>query len=184
MFTIALVLLLAISAYGAGYIHRAIRPMGMMADIVQFHEKFGLMYDGPPRILQDELYSFRFKFMHEELDEYDREQESISMMANALPSSIRYTNKIDQCLEKQLDALVDLVYVVLGTAYLQFGREIFLEAWKRVHKANMAKVRAERAGDSKRGSTFDVIKPEGWTPPSHIDLIQARHGPVFEVDGI
>jgi predicted HAD superfamily Cof-like phosphohydrolase len=74
-------------------------------------------------------------------------------------------------LESQLDALVDEVYVVLGTAYLQFGARIFNEAWRRVHHANMQKERAQKSGDSKRDSTFDVIKPMGWTPPNHIDLV-------------
>jgi hypothetical protein len=34
-----------------------------------------------------------------------------------------------------------------------------------VQKANMAKVRVAKAEDSKRGSTFDVRKPEGWVGP-------------------
>jgi hypothetical protein len=29
----------------------------------------------------------------------------------------------------------------------------------------MAKVRAERAEQSERGGTWDVVKPDGWTPP-------------------
>lgn len=48
----------------------------------------------------------------------------------------------------------------------------FAEAWKRVQAANMAKMRVERAADSKRGSGFDVIKPPGWTPPNHADLYE------------
>jgi predicted HAD superfamily Cof-like phosphohydrolase len=69
----------------------------------------------------------------------------------------------------QLDALVDLAYVVLGTAYLHGFR--FNEAWRRVHAANMAKVRAERAEQSARGSTFDVVKPPGWKPADLSDLV-------------
>jgi len=47
----------------------------------------------------------------------------------------------------------------------------FVEAWDRVHRANMSKVRAEKAGDSKRGSKFDVVKPSGWTAPDLTDLV-------------
>jgi len=47
----------------------------------------------------------------------------------------------------------------------------FVEAWERVHRANMSKVRAEKTGDSKRGSTFDVVKPSGWTAPDLTDLV-------------
>jgi predicted HAD superfamily Cof-like phosphohydrolase len=114
----------------------------MWQDIKAFHEKFGLAYDGPPRDLPKDLASFRLGFIFEELDEL-----------------IIAENKADQ-----LDALVDLVYVVMGTAYLQ-GFD-FKEAWDRVHKANMAKIR----GASKRSEGYDVIKPEGWTAPDLRDL--------------
>jgi len=72
-------------------------------------------------------------------------------------------------LEGMLDALVDLTYVVLGTAYLH-GFD-FNEAFRRVHEANMKKVRAEAKTDSKRGTAYDVVKPEGWTPPDLGDLV-------------
>ncbi len=72
-------------------------------------------------------------------------------------------------LEKQLDALVDLMYVLLGTSYLQ-GFDL-KEAWNRVHAANMTKIRTERADDSKRGSVYDVVKPEGFRPPDLSDLV-------------
>lgn len=123
----------------------------MTKDIQDFHEKFGLGYDQGPRALDRELHKFRQAFMQEELDEYEAAHEADD-------------------LEGQLDALVDLAYVLLGTAYLQ-GLP-FAEAWRRVHEANMAKVRVERAEDSKRGSTFDVVKPEGWTAPDHSDLVK------------
>lgn len=41
----------------------------------------------------------------------------------------------------------------------------FAGAWKEVHAANMKKVRALRPDDSKRGTAYDVVKPDGWTPP-------------------
>lgn len=139
----------------------------MMGDIVKFHQKFGLEYNGKPRMLENELFSFRSKFMREELDEYDEEQEGL---VKAVAESDQRT--IAHHLHQQLDALVDEVYVVLGTAYLQFGPSVFNEAWRRVQAANMAKMRCERDEDSKRGSTFDVIKPPGWEAPDHYDLVK------------
>lgn len=130
----------------------------MWCDIVDFHHKFGLNYDGPPRVLPGELGDFRAKFLQEELDEYNEARAEIAANGDSIPLR-----------EKLLDALVDLVYVALGTAYLHGFN--FAEAWRRVQRANMAKVRAERADQSKRGSTFDVVKPEGWKPPSHVDLV-------------
>lgn len=145
-----------------------------MADITAFHEKFGVDYSGFPRQLPTDLLDFRVKFLKEELTEYTDD-------ANALAAHL-ITDKTDvanttHLLEKQLDALVDLVYVALGTAYLQ-GFD-FNEAWRRVHEANMKKIRTARAEDSKRGSTHDVVKPAGWEPPSHTDLVEnhAHVGP-------
>lgn len=48
----------------------------------------------------------------------------------------------------------------------------FNEAWKRVHAANMAKVRAASAAESKHGSAQDIVKPAGWTAPDHRNLFQ------------
>lgn len=140
----------------------------MFGDIDAFHKKFELYYGGLPRALTGELFDFRRKFMQEELDEYAEFQE---MLESALLK--RDEKSIAFCLEKQFDALIDLVYVALGTAYLQgfpWGK-----GWDRVQKANMAKVRAiraeEGATDSGRAKTYDVVKPAGWVAPSHMDLV-------------
>jgi predicted HAD superfamily Cof-like phosphohydrolase len=148
-----------------------------MGDISAFHERYQLAYAGLPRSLATEvmpgedktLFDFRYGFMMEELKEWYDEQENLNEKVEKGDDG-----GVTKYLELQLDALCDLTYVVLGTAYLQFGAGRFNEAWRRVHHANMQKVRAARGGDSKRGSTFDVVKPSGWTPPSHTDLVE-RH---------
>lgn len=114
-------------------------------DVRLFHEKFGLTYEGGPRILPDTLYDFRYTFLCEELAEYAEAWENKNIT-------------------KMLDALVDLCYVLMGTAYLH-GFD-FAGAWDEVHRANMRKVRAERPGDTKRDFQFDVVKPAGWQPPN------------------
>ena len=43
--------------------------------------------------------------------------------------------------------------------------EVWLELWNDVQRANMSKVRAQKAADSKRGSQWDVVKPAGWVGP-------------------
>lgn len=123
----------------------------MILDIADFHEKYGLAYEGGPRQLGPELAKFRSGFMQEELDEYKEACE-----------------KND--LEGQFDALVDLAYVVLGTAYLQ-GLP-FIAGWDEVHSANMKKIRTENPGDSKRGSSFDVVKPPNWKAPDLAQFLQ------------
>jgi predicted HAD superfamily Cof-like phosphohydrolase len=140
--------------------------MTMFDDIKAFHEKFELQYNGPPRQLPEEFAKFRTGFLGEELGEYAVDEETQELLVDLVKE-----NLIPKPLDKQLDALVDLVYVALGSAYLQ-GFD-FDEAWRRVHEANMKKVRAMRTVDSKRGSTYDVIKPQGWSPPDLSDLVSA-----------
>lgn len=73
------------------------------------------------------------------------------------------------CRADQLDALVDLVYVAVRYS-VALGMD-FNEAWRRVQKANMQKVRVKSAEESKRGTKYDAKKPEGWTAPDLSDLV-------------
>ncbi len=113
-------------------------------DIVDFHEKFGLEGPAHPVFLTPEVQGFRQNFMYEELEEYREAIEAGD-------------------LAKAFDALLDLVYVAIGTAYLHGFP--WNEGWNLVQAANMAKVRAQAVTDSKRGSAYDVVKPAGWKPP-------------------
>ncbi len=137
-------------------------------DIRKFHEKFGLGYEGLPRTLRPDLEAFRIRFMQEELQEY---VDAADLLDRARNRDHRATPEVMAHIrERQLDALVDLVYVALGTAYLQ-GFD-FDRAWNRVHQANMRKVRATKATAGKRGAPkFDVVKPDGWKAPVLKDLV-------------
>ena len=115
----------------------------------RFHSKFGLPVATPgsvPRIVDDSTFLFRYQFLQEELQELLRAHRAGDLAEVA-------------------DALVDLVYVALGTAHM-YGVP-FDEVFAEVQRANMSKERASGDGDgrSKRGSGLDVVKPEGWTPP-------------------
>lgn len=124
--------------------------LDLVQDIHDFHTKFGFTKRPIGERPNQGFMAFRLKFLAEELHE------------TALAA------KRDD-LAEFLDGLVDLVYVAIGSAWslnLDFG-----EAWKRVHAANMEKIRAERAEDSKRGTAFDVIKPKGWKKPNIDGLI-------------
>jgi predicted HAD superfamily Cof-like phosphohydrolase len=122
-------------------------------DIRDFHRKFGLEYKGKPRMLDLDLARFRIDFMQEELDEY--------VLATGAQDVV-----------KQLDALVDLLYVVFGTAHMHgFNIE---EAWRRVHEANMTKVKVlskDDARSTRGGSKYDVVKPTTWVAPNLEDLV-------------
>lgn len=135
-----------------------------MRDVRAFHKKFGLEYAGAPRVLDPEHSQFRIKFMREELQEYINATEGIEQAIRT-----RKMDDLQDLMAQQLDALVDLSYVIGGTAHLH-GYD-FDKAWRRVHRANMAKVRARSANQSKRGSKLDVVKPAGWKAPSLVDLV-------------
>jgi predicted HAD superfamily Cof-like phosphohydrolase len=128
-------------------------------DVGLFHAKFGLPFvsadegDAGPREWDAELIEFRRKFLHEELKEFE---DGILAGDDAMMA----------------DALVDLVYVALGTAHL-LGYP-WHTIWSRVQQANMAKVRAAKDGsDSVRGSAWDVVKPPGWTAPDVVGVLRA-----------
>ena len=147
------------------------RSFDPIEDIQRFHERFGLEYNGLPRALPKDLSDFRVAFMREEIDEY----EAHSIVARRYQLAGDHKGYTDH-LESQLDALVDEVYVVLGTAYLHGFN--FRSAWNRVHAANMRKIRKladdGTATDSGRAPTYDVVKPPGWVAPSHIDLVEVN----------
>lgn len=138
-----------------------------VADIEEFHKKYNLAYEGKPRVLPESISGFREKFIKEEYDEYLK---AVTVAkAELSEKSLSFDDEMAHALEQALDALVDLTYVVLGTAYLH-GFD-FREAWRRVHAANMQKIRAKNENQSKRGNSYDVIKPPGWQPPRLRDLV-------------
>jgi len=117
----------------------------LIKDIDQFHKKFGFEKNEKVGIPDNnELVNFRTSFLMEELAEYTQA-----------------ITKKDAA--GALDALVDIVYIALGTAWL-FNLP-FDKAWNEVQKANMSKVRA-KSKSKKRGTAFDVIKPKGWEAPN------------------
>jgi len=123
----------------------------MLMDIAAFHQKFEIPRLPQPGLLAVEDMGFRISFLFEEMQELVTAYEGDDLV-------------------EQFDALIDLVYVALGTAYMM-GLP-FADGWSRVHEANMKKVRAESEFDprSKRMHKFDVVKPEGWVSPDLTDL--------------
>jgi predicted HAD superfamily Cof-like phosphohydrolase len=124
-------------------------------DVQDFHDKFGVPMATIPSLLGTEAYNFRIRFLQEEYTEYLQAQHD-----NDLPLAF--------------DSLIDLVYVAYGTAQMMgCTPAMWQEMWDAVQVANMSKVRATAAADSKRGTALDVIKPAGWTSPDakHNEII-------------
>lgn len=129
------------------------KTKSLFEQVGEFHEKFGFPVAGkdgnhPHLLIEGETYNdvaeFRRKFLKEEFDEFIKAQDENDIVGIA-------------------DALVDLVYVALGTAHY-YGLP-FDELFDEVQRSNMDKVRVQSADESKRGTVWDVRKPVGWRPP-------------------
>ena len=119
--------------------------------VQEFTHKFGLLNDGLYRFEgYDSLAAFRLSFLQEEICE-TRDAFHANDPVGAL------------------DGLVDIIYVAIGTASL-YGWDLET-AFRRVHEANMRKVRVKSASESKRNSSYDISKPPGWQPANLDDLV-------------
>jgi predicted HAD superfamily Cof-like phosphohydrolase len=116
-------------------------------DIQEMHTKYGVRevvrnFDAPKL---DTYLTFRANFLQEELDEL----------------------KTSKNADDAVDALIDLCVVAIGTLDA-FGVDSYT-AWDRVHRANMNKEVGIKESRPNPLGLPDLIKPEGWTAPSHAD---------------
>ena len=114
------------------------------------HAKYGVhkwVKNNPDKLRK--YLEFRINFLQEELDETQR-------------AAFIYEDP-----EEIVDGLIDLCVVAIGTLDA-FGVDANA-AWDEVLKANMAKevgIKPERPNPL---GLPDLMKPEGWEPPSHED---------------
>lgn len=106
-----------------------------------FHRKMGLAHPKIPQLLDEDDRRRRVRFMLEELNEFIKACEE-----NDLPNAA--------------DALIDLVYVVMGTGVMM-GLP-WQALWDAVQYANIRKERVLDDGSHH----FGVMKPVGWEPPN------------------
>lgn len=124
-------------------------------DINEMHAKYGvhkwmqaqMQSDADWKVL-DEFLKFRLKFLDEELDETKKAV-------------------VERDPEEIVDGLIDLCVVAIGTLDA-FGVDAH-KAWDEVHRANMAKEPGVKESRPNPLGLPDLIKPEGWTAPSHED---------------
>jgi len=72
--------------------------------------------------------------------------------------------------EEIVDGLIDMCVFAIGTLDV-FGVDAN-EAWNRVYKANMAKEPGVKEERPNPWGLPDLMKPEGWTSPTH----EGNHG--------
>ena len=124
-------------------------------DITMMHYKFGVKEwfekNKHDKELMNNYLNFRLAMCKEELDE------TMDAIEAKDPEEI-------------VDGLIDLCVFAIGTLDI-FGVDAN-EAWDRVYEANMAKSPGVKEGRPNPFGLPDLIKPEGWTAPTH----EANHG--------
>ena len=118
------------------------------ADIADMHKKFWDNVAMKPKMGHKDLMRARADFIQEELNELYQAIEQGDFL-------------------EQIDALIDIVVVVKGTA-VQMGIR-WGDHWNEVLRANMSK---EVGQNPKRPELkHDLIKPEGWMGPDHLSVM-------------
>jgi hypothetical protein len=118
-------------------------------DIMIMHEKYGV-FDKVQAFDKEKLnkfLEFRIKFLEEEMNELSTAETA----------------------DDVVDALIDICVVAIGTLDL-FDVDARL-AWDRVHEANMNKQVGIKESRPNPLGLPDLVKPEGWTAPSHKDNV-------------
>lgn len=133
-------------------------------DIRLMHTKFGVRevirkLDTEKKL---KFLEFRLNFLQEELDEA-KLAHSVLLMSGTTPEERTVAG------DDIVDAMIDLCVVAIGTLDA-FDVDSY-EAWNRVLVKNMEKepgIKPERPNPL---GLPDLIKPTGWTAPSHADNI-------------
>lgn len=119
-------------------------------DVTRFHLRLGLPVADRLTIIPKKEFEDRARFIHEELEELEDAGDRL------------YHGDTDMAtLAQVFDALIDIVYVAVGTA-VQMGFP-WQNGWDLVQTANMQK---ERGPDDGTGHKLGVVKPAGWRPPN------------------
>ena len=124
-------------------------------DIKNMHDKFGVhdwfQANRGDKTLMQKYLMFRMLMIGEEY------QETLSAINNSDA-------------EEVVDGLIDMCVFAIGT--LDVMGVDANEAWNKVYNANMAKEPGVKPGRPNRFGLPDLLKPSGWTPPSH----EGNHG--------
>lgn len=139
--------------------------MNEFNDVRMFQLKFSQLVHGKPGLLTKRKVKERVEFLFEELHEFTTSCGLYFYADDDGKIKIR-ENDDGQDIAEQADALVDLVYVALGTAVMM-GLP-WEQLWNDVHRANMSKER----GISHRGHLVDCVKPPGWVGPKTMEILK------------
>lgn len=131
-----------------------------VGDIAEMHTKFGV--NDVIRTLDKEklltFLKFRVDFLQEEIDELKEAQAAFQAGTGTVKDA-----------DEVVDALIDLCVVAIGT--LNAFDVDSEEAWDRVFEKNMEKSPGVNPNRPNPLGLPDMIKPAGWTAPTHADNI-------------
>jgi hypothetical protein len=129
------------------------QPRTYLTDVRDFATALQLTRPGAPTMPPIDLSNRRLQ----------RLLEGVKRLSKALPNYFS-SDRWDPV--AALGALVDLTYLTLGTAVTLGLDGVFPEAWRRVHAANLQKVK-----DTANRATEEFVGPSGWRHPDLSDLI-------------
>tara|TARA_R100000234_G_scaffold67036_1_gene40916 strand:- start:88 stop:648 length:561 start_codon:yes stop_codon:yes gene_type:complete len=125
-------------------------------NINDMHKKFGVHDWLNNKIKEEDYYTlkefleFRMRFLDEELNE--------------TKEAIKHKHADDI-----VDGLIDLCVIAIGTLDI-LGVDAH-RAWRRVHRANMAKEVGQKESRPNDLGLPDMVKPDDWIGPDHKDNI-------------
>ena len=119
-------------------------------DIQEMHEKYGVndWFQNASMEKKKEFFKFRMGMLSEEFYETQ--------------CAVR-----DNDAEEIVDGLIDLIVIAIGT--LDVMEVDAVEAWDEVLRANMSKQSGVKPERPNPLGLPDMIKPEGWEGPYHLD---------------
>lgn len=112
-------------------------------EVKEFMEKFEQTYNTEPALLTEKQYNLRYNLMQEENNEYLQ--------------ACKDENKVEI-----LDALVDQLYILLGSVLSHGLQDVYIEAFHKVHENNLTKL--DENGKVMKNEHGKVIKPKNYKP--------------------
>ena len=114
----------------------------LIEKVKEFNEAFNIKSSMFPSLVDNNIYKLREKLMAEENSEYLEACESKDLTG-------------------VLDAICDMQYILLGTVIAHGIEDVFVDAFKEVHRSNMSKLDSDGRPVINGVQVFDVSKPMG-----------------------
>jgi predicted HAD superfamily Cof-like phosphohydrolase len=127
-------------------------------NLIEFNEAFGIKFPSSPLLVDAKTQELRVNLLLEELEEY------------------RVANTKGDIVEV-LDAIGDMLYIVLGTAVQHGMQDIVEDAFRVIHASNMSKLDEDKKPIINGDKHYDPRKPLGkvlksdlyWSPTKKLD---------------